>query len=108
MLAIRLPQSIEKRLEKLARRTGRTKTYYVREAILEHLEEIEDLYLAEGALERIRSGEERTIPLKQGAVARPGPRHPRTTPIAWRGKLQSLAARRYLPADTAAGSQRTC
>jgi RHH-type rel operon transcriptional repressor/antitoxin RelB len=64
MLAIRLPQSIEKRLEKLARRTGRTKTY-VREAILEHLEEIENLYLAEGALERIRSREERTIPLKQ-------------------------------------------
>jgi RHH-type transcriptional regulator, rel operon repressor / antitoxin RelB len=64
MLAIRLPQSIEKRLEKLARRTGRTKTYYVREAILEHLEDLEDLYLAERALERIRSGEERTIPLK--------------------------------------------
>src|SRR5260370_20170383 len=65
MLTLRLPPSIEKRLEKVARRTGRTKTYYVREAILEHLEEIEDLYLAEGALERIRSGEERTIPLKQ-------------------------------------------
>ena len=64
MLAIRLPQSIEKRLEKLARRTGRTKTYYAREAILEHLEDLEDLYLAEGALERIRSGEEKTIPLK--------------------------------------------
>ena len=64
MLAIRLPQSIEKRLERLARRTGRTKTYYAREAILEHLEDLEDLYLAEGALGRIRSGEERTIPLK--------------------------------------------
>lgn len=64
MLAIRLPQSIEKRLEKLARRTGRTKSYYVREAILEHLEDREDLYLAERALERIRSGQERTIPLK--------------------------------------------
>jgi len=64
MLAIRLPQSIEKRLEKLARRTGRTKTYYAREAILEHLEDLEDLYLAEGALERIRSGAEKTIPLK--------------------------------------------
>lgn len=64
MLAIRLPLSIEKRLEKLARRTGRTKTYYVREAILEHLEDLEDLYLAERALERIRSGEEHTIPLK--------------------------------------------
>ena len=64
MLAIRLPRSIEKRLEKLARRTGRTKTYYVREAILEHLEELEDLYLADRALERIRRGAEKTIPLK--------------------------------------------
>lgn len=64
MLAIRLPQSIERRLERLARRTGRTKTYYVREAILEHLEDLEDMYLAERALERIRTGEERTIPLK--------------------------------------------
>src|ERR1700674_5543312 len=64
MLAVRLPQSIEKRLEKLARRTGRTKTFYVREAILEHLDDLEDLYLAERTLERIRSGEERTIPLK--------------------------------------------
>jgi RHH-type transcriptional regulator, rel operon repressor / antitoxin RelB len=61
MLAIRLPQSIEERLEKLARRTGRTKTYYVGEAILDDLEE---MYLAEGALERIRSGEERTVLLK--------------------------------------------
>ncbi len=71
MLAIRLPQTVEKRLEKLARRTGRTKTFYVREAILQHLEDLEDLYLAEGALERIRSGEERTIPLKD-AVKRHG------------------------------------
>jgi RHH-type transcriptional regulator, rel operon repressor / antitoxin RelB len=65
MLAIRLPQPIEKRLEKLARRTGRTKTFYARQAILEHLEDLEDLYLAERTLERIRSGEERTIPLKK-------------------------------------------
>ncbi len=64
MLAIRLSPSIEKRLEKLARRTGRTKTFYAREAILAHLEELEDLYLAEGVLGLIRSGEERTIPLK--------------------------------------------
>jgi RHH-type rel operon transcriptional repressor/antitoxin RelB len=64
MLAVRLPLSIEKRLEKLARRTGRTKTYYVREAILEHLADLEDLYLAEGTLKRVRSGEEQVIPLK--------------------------------------------
>jgi RHH-type transcriptional regulator, rel operon repressor / antitoxin RelB len=64
MLAIRLPQSIEKRLEKLARRTGRTKSFYVRQAILEHLDELEDLYLAERALERIHRGEEETVPLE--------------------------------------------
>ncbi len=64
MLAIRLPQSVEKRLEKLARRTGRTKSFYAREAILQHLEDLEDLYLAERALERIRSGEDDTIPIE--------------------------------------------
>jgi RHH-type rel operon transcriptional repressor/antitoxin RelB len=65
MLAIRLPQSVEKRLEKLARRTGRTKSFYAREAILQHLEDLEDLYLAERALERIRNGEDDTIPLEE-------------------------------------------
>jgi RHH-type transcriptional regulator, rel operon repressor / antitoxin RelB len=64
MLAIRLPQSIEKRLEKLARRTGRTKTFYVREAILEHLDDLEDLYLAEKSLDRIQKGEEQTVSLE--------------------------------------------
>jgi RHH-type transcriptional regulator, rel operon repressor / antitoxin RelB len=64
MLAIRLPQSIERRLEKLARRTGRTKSYYVRQAILQHIEELEDLHMAEEILQRIRSGEENTIPLR--------------------------------------------
>ena len=64
-LAIRLPESIEKRLEEFARRTGRTKTFYVREALLQHLEEMEDRYLKEDALERIRNGESRTSSLAQ-------------------------------------------
>jgi RHH-type transcriptional regulator, rel operon repressor / antitoxin RelB len=63
MLAVRLPPSIEKRLKKLARRTGRTKTYYVREAILQHLDDLEDIYAGERVLERIRNGEERTVSL---------------------------------------------
>ena len=46
MLAIRLDQEVESRLEQLAKKTGRTKTYYAREAILEHLEDMEDSYLA--------------------------------------------------------------
>jgi RHH-type rel operon transcriptional repressor/antitoxin RelB len=65
MLAIRLPEKIEKRLERLAKRTGRTKTYYAREAILEHLDDLEDIYLAEKALEEVRSGRTKPIPLKK-------------------------------------------
>ena len=46
MLAIRLDARIEKRLGRLAKRTGRTKTFYARQAILEHLEDLEAAYLA--------------------------------------------------------------
>jgi RHH-type rel operon transcriptional repressor/antitoxin RelB len=60
MLAIRLPSDIEERLDALAKATGRTKTYYAREAILEHIEDLEDTYLAEQTLERLRSGDEAT------------------------------------------------
>ena len=51
MLAIRLPLEIEARLAELAAKTGRTKTYYAKEAILEHIDEIEDKYLAINRLE---------------------------------------------------------
>ena len=47
MLALRLPKEVEDRLDDPARKTGRTKSYYAREAILEHLDDLEDLYLAE-------------------------------------------------------------
>lgn len=63
MLAIRLPAEIEARLETLAKTTGRTKTFYVREAILEHLDDLEDLYLAEQRLIDIRAGRTQTVPL---------------------------------------------
>jgi RHH-type rel operon transcriptional repressor/antitoxin RelB len=41
MLALRLPDEIERRLAALAKRTGRSKSFYAREAILEHLDELE-------------------------------------------------------------------
>jgi len=52
MLAVRLPEDIESRLADLAAKTGRTKTFYAREAILEHLDEMEDRYLAIDRLEK--------------------------------------------------------
>jgi len=64
VLAIRLPQNIEKRLERLAKRTGRSKTYYAREAILAHLDDLEDIYDAERQLAEIRAGRSKTIPLE--------------------------------------------
>ncbi len=65
MLAIRLPTEIETRLESLALATGRTKTFYAREAILEHLDDLEVLYLAEQRLLDIRAGRSQTIPLEE-------------------------------------------
>lgn len=51
MLAIRLSEDVEKRLQKLAVKTGRSKTYYACEAILEFLDDMEDKYLALDRLE---------------------------------------------------------
>ncbi len=65
MLAIRLSESIEKRLARLAKRTGRTKTFYARQAILQHLEDMEDLYLAEDRLKALRAGHGSVFPLDE-------------------------------------------
>lgn len=65
MLALRLPPEIEKRLDALAKRTGRTKTFYAREAILEHLADLEDVYLSAERLEDIRAGRSRTYTLTE-------------------------------------------
>ena len=63
MLALRLPEDIESRLDKLAKATGRTKSFYAREAILEHLADLEDLYLAEKRLAKVRTGKSKTYTL---------------------------------------------
>ena len=52
MLALRLPPEIAKRLDMLAKKTGRTKSFYAREAILRHIEDLEDGYLARRRLAR--------------------------------------------------------
>jgi RHH-type transcriptional regulator, rel operon repressor / antitoxin RelB len=46
VLAVRIPESLEKRLEKLAKLTGRPKSFYVRQALTAHIDEIEDTYIA--------------------------------------------------------------
>jgi RHH-type rel operon transcriptional repressor/antitoxin RelB len=61
MLAVRLDDDTERRLEALAARTGRTKTYSAREAIEAHLDDLEDFYLAEERMKGFR--DEDAIPL---------------------------------------------
>ena len=61
MLAIRLPENIEARLGLLAQETGLTKTALAREAILEHLDDLEDLYLSQARARKNR----KTITLEE-------------------------------------------
>ena len=62
MLTIRLPEKIEQRLQTLAVKTGRTKSYYAREAIVEYLGNLEDYYLA---VHRIENPPERVWSLDE-------------------------------------------
>ena len=52
MLGIRLDPELESRLERLAKKTGRSKSYYAKLAIRQFLEDREDYLLGIAALER--------------------------------------------------------
>ncbi len=61
MLALRLPKHTEERLQRLAKRTGRTKSYYAKRAIQEFLDDQEDYLIAMQRLEQNLQG----IPLEE-------------------------------------------
>jgi RHH-type rel operon transcriptional repressor/antitoxin RelB len=52
MLGIRLDPELERRLSNLSKKTGRSKSYYAREAIRQFLEDREDYLLGLAALEK--------------------------------------------------------
>jgi len=62
-VSLRLPDDLNLRLSNLADKTGRSKTFYMLEAIRDHLDDLEDLYLAEQRLIDIRAGRSRTVSL---------------------------------------------
>lgn len=64
MMTIRLPEELEARLAALAAKTHRSKSFYMKEALKEYLEEKEDYLLAVAALERFNTGEEKSIPFE--------------------------------------------
>ena len=65
MLTIELPTELENRLDALAQATGRSKSDYVTEAILEYLEDLADLHLAEQRLRDIQNGKSKPVPLEE-------------------------------------------
>ncbi|WP_298079309.1 DUF6290 family protein [uncultured Cardiobacterium sp.] len=65
MLTIELPIELENRLDALAQATGRSKSDYITEAILEYLEDLADLHLAEQRLRDIQNGKSKTVPLEE-------------------------------------------
>jgi RHH-type rel operon transcriptional repressor/antitoxin RelB len=64
-LSIRLPGDVENRLKTLAAQTGRTKSFYITEAICEYIDDLEDLYLAEQRLIEVRAGRSKTYSLEE-------------------------------------------
>ena len=64
-VSLRLPDEVSRRLQQLADLTGRSKTFYMIEAIREHLDDLEDLYLAEQRLIDLRAGKSQTLPLEE-------------------------------------------
>jgi RHH-type transcriptional regulator, rel operon repressor / antitoxin RelB len=65
MLAIQLPEDIERRLDALSKATGRSMESYLQEAIVEYLGDLEDLHLAEQRLADIHSGRAETVSLAE-------------------------------------------
>ena len=59
--AVRIPDDMHERLQKLAKKTGRTATFYIREAIETHIEDLEDAYLAEKTLQKLSKGKDQII-----------------------------------------------
>jgi len=64
-VSVRIDAEIEQRLDQLVALTGRAKSYYLRELIEGGLEDLEDFYLADAAMERVRRGSEKLLDVAQ-------------------------------------------
>ena len=63
--SIRLDDELDARLERIARLTGRSKSFYVKQALAAQIQDLEDLYLARKVAKRVTDGRERLIPLDE-------------------------------------------
>lgn len=59
--SIRLSDETFARLQRLAAKTGRTASFYIRQAIDKHLDDMEDIYFSDRAIEEVRKGKDLII-----------------------------------------------
>lgn len=64
VIALRISDDLALRLEKLARKTNRNKTFYIKEALIAHIADLEDIYAADEVMERVSLGSEAIVPLE--------------------------------------------
>lgn len=64
-ISIRLTGQEEERLDRLARRTGRSKSFYVKAALREYLTDLEDAFAADTAIDVFEAGGRRSRPLAE-------------------------------------------
>lgn len=69
VISVRVDGALADRLNALSAATGRPRAFYVREAIVEHLEEIEDYYLAVEVAQRVHAGTMRSYTAEEARAA---------------------------------------
>jgi RHH-type rel operon transcriptional repressor/antitoxin RelB len=68
MIAVRLPAGLENDLQNLALHTGRSKSYYVVEALSRYLEDTKDRFILETAIKEFYAGDKKTYTTEQVAA----------------------------------------
>jgi RHH-type rel operon transcriptional repressor/antitoxin RelB len=61
ILSVRIEEVLGERLERLAQDTHRSKSFYVKEALMNYMDNLEDIYIAEKRLEDLRAGRETVL-----------------------------------------------
>jgi len=61
----RIPEETYNRVHNLSQQTGRSISYYLREALNKYLDDLENIYLAEKRLEDVKAGRSRTYSFEE-------------------------------------------
>jgi RHH-type transcriptional regulator, rel operon repressor / antitoxin RelB len=59
--SVRFSPETEERLNRLAKETGRAKSFYIRQMVESNIDDVEDSYLTDSVLERILAGKEKIL-----------------------------------------------